>query len=254
MNKLYSLLWVCCCILVIISGTYLPEDVEQCHYGDSTCMIRSINALIKRYPKGIPDIGLPPLDTYYFPNSSILESPHRGPIWMDIRVRDNMFKGFNNATIIQVEGFLREPNQKQIVLSARLPRILQDATYDMEGRFLLFAFNTTGRLSSDFQNIRISLTIKTLVEYRNGKRYLKIYSLKPTLDLDRWIIWLDGLYKENMDVSIFMNKLINDNWVEIWNELQPGLIQLFTKAFTVLLNKVFENVAYDDMFLSDFDI
>ncbi|XP_016983822.1 protein takeout [Drosophila rhopaloa] len=254
MNKLFSLAWVCSCIPAIISGADLPEGVEKCHYADSTCIIRSINALIKSYPMGIPEIGLPPLDAYYFPDFSLLESSDRGPIWINFRMRDNVNKGFNNATITHVEGFLREPNQKQIVLTARLPRLLHEATYDMEGKFLHFAFNTTGRLSSDHQNFRITLTIKTLVEYRNGKRYLKIYNLKPKMDLDRWIIWLDDLYKENMDVTILMNKVLNDNWVECWNELQPSIAELFTTSFTVLLNKVFENVAYDDMFLNDLDI
>lgn len=70
----------------------------------------------------------------------------------------------------------------------------------------------------------------------------------------RWIIWLDGLYKENTDVTIFMNKLFNENWVEFWNDLQPGLVKAFTNAFTVLLNRVFDNVAYDDMFLPYVDI
>ncbi|XP_032578072.1 protein takeout isoform X2 [Drosophila sechellia] len=220
MDKLISLTFLCWCIPVMISGASLPEDVEKCHFGDSTCLVRSINALIKHYPKGIPEIGLPPLDAYNFPDSVIMESPNRGPIWMDFRMRDNVNKGFNNATITHVEGFLYEPNQKQIVL----------------------------------KNFRITLTIKALVEYRNDKRYLKIYNLVPSLDLDRWIIWLDGLYKENTDVTVFMNKLVNDNWVEFWNDLQPGLVKAFTDAFTVLLNRVFDNVAYDDMFLPYVDI
>ncbi|XP_017056889.1 circadian clock-controlled protein daywake isoform X2 [Drosophila ficusphila] len=173
---------------------------------------------------------------------------------MNFRMWDNVNKGLNNATITHVEGFLNEPNQKQIVLTAQLPRLLHEASYHMEGKFMLFQYNTTGRLQSDFQNFRITLTIKTLVEYKNDKRYLKIYSLVPKVDLDRWITWLDGLYKENTDVTTFMNQLLNENWVVFWNELLPGFIEGFTKAFTVLLNKVFENVAYDDMFLPYLDI
>ncbi|KAH8354251.1 hypothetical protein KR084_004774 [Drosophila pseudotakahashii] len=254
MNKLNWLIWWCCCFPVIILGAGLPEDVERCHFGDSTCLVRSINALIKLYPKGIPEIGLPPLDSFNYSDTIILESPYRGPIWMDFRMRDNVNKGFNNATITHVEGFLYEPNQKQIVLEARLPRFLHEATYEMMGRVMLFAYNTTGRLSSDIQNFRITLTIKTLVEYRNDKRYLKIYDLKPSIKLDRWIISLDNLYKENTDVTIFMNKLLNDNWVEFWNEFHPGIIKSFTISFTTMLNKVFENIAYDDMFLPLVDV
>nr|XP_044250110.1 circadian clock-controlled protein daywake [Drosophila takahashii] len=173
---------------------------------------------------------------------------------MDFRMRDNVNKGFNNATITHVEGFLYEPNQKHIVIKARLPRLLHEATYEMVGRVMLFSYNTTGRLSSDLQNFRITLTLKTLVEYRNDKRYLKIYDLKPSIDLDRWIISLDNLYKVNTDVTILMNRLLNENWVEIWNEINPGVIKSFTISFTTLLNKVFENIAYDDMFLPPLDI
>nr|XP_036672535.1 circadian clock-controlled protein daywake [Drosophila suzukii] len=254
MNNMNSLIWLCCCFPVLIFGAGLPDDIEKCHFGDSTCLVRSINSLIKRYPKGIPEIGIPPLDSYNYSDSIILESPSHGPIWMDFRMRDNVSKGFNNATITHVEGFLYEPNQKQIVLKARLPRLLHEATYEMVGKVMFFVYNTTGRLSSDFQNIRITLTIKALVEYRNDKRYLKIYDLKPSIDLDRWIIWLDNLYKDNMDVTIFMNQLLNENWVEFWNELQPGLIKSFTISFTTLINKVFENIAYDDMFLPYLDV
>jgi len=57
-----------------------------------------------------------------------------------------------------------------------------------------------------------------------------------------------------MDVTIFMNQLLNENWVEFWNELQPGLIKSFTISFTTLINKVFENIAYDDMFLPYLDV
>jgi len=41
-----------------------------------------------------------------------------------------------------------------------------------------------------------------------------------------------------MDVTIFMNQLLNENWVEFWNELQPGLIKSFTISFTTL--KIYE--------------
>ncbi|XP_020815300.1 uncharacterized protein LOC110189515 isoform X2 [Drosophila serrata] len=237
-----------------LEQTFVPADVIKCRFGDSVCILSSINALIKRYPQGIPEIGLPRLDSYHFPDTSILNSTQRGPIWLSFRMRDNVHRGFNNATVTHVEGFLRQPNQKQIVLKAHVPRLLHDATYDQEGRFLLFAINTTGRLQSDFQNFSLTLTIKVIEEYRNNKRYLKVYSLVPKIDLDRWIIWLDDLYKENMDVTIALNRIFNVNWLEFWNELQPGLIKSFTTAFTTLLNRVFQNVAYDDMFLPDLDI
>ncbi|KAH8381986.1 hypothetical protein KR009_001267, partial [Drosophila setifemur] len=230
------------------------EGVEKCHFGDSNCLIKSINNLIKHYPKGIPEIGLPPLDFLHFPDTGILNSPYRGPIWMTFYNRDNVNKGFENATITHVEGFLRDPNQKQIVIKARVPRVLHEATFDIAGRVLLFVANSTGRLQSDFQNFHLTLTIKGVVEYRNNRRYLKVYDLVPRIDTDRWIIQFEDLYKENLDITIFLNRVFNEHWLEFWNELQPSLTKAFSAVFTTLLNGVFENVPYDEMFLPELDI
>ncbi|XP_041450890.1 uncharacterized protein LOC111065830 [Drosophila obscura] len=240
--------------LGFIFKTFPAADIEKCRFGDSPCLVRTINDLIKRHPKGIPEIGLPPLDEYNFPDSTVLDAPQRGPIWMTFHMRHNVHRGFNNATVSHVEGFQRDPTKKQIILKARLPRLVHDATYDMQGRILLFVANTTGKLQSDFQNFRLTLTIKVILEYRNNKRYLKIYDMVPIIDIDRWIVWFDNLYGENEDVTIALNHSFNKHWLEFWNNLEPGILKTFSTAFTVLLNTVFEQVAYDDMFLPDIDI
>ncbi|XP_034662601.1 protein takeout [Drosophila subobscura] len=254
MNRLQAITWLCCICIDASLAAELPEDIEKCRFGDSPCLVRTLNDLIKRYPKGIPEIGLPPLDKYSFPDTSVLDSPHRGPIWMTFHMRDNVHKGFNNATVTHVEGFLQDPTKQQIILKARLPRLVHDATYDMQGRFMLFVMNATGKLQSDFQNFRVTLTIKVILEYRNNKRYLNIYDMVPVIDLDRLICWFDNLYRENEDVTIALNNSFNKHWLEFWNELEPALLRSFSAGFTVLLSTVFEKVAYDDMFLPDIDI
>ncbi|KAH8359463.1 hypothetical protein KR093_006951, partial [Drosophila rubida] len=229
----------------------LASDITKCHFGDSPCIIDSINDVIRRYPKGIPEIGLPPLDETALQDVSILDSPQRGPVWLTFHMRDNVNKGFNNATITHVEGFNRDPTKQRIVIKARIPRLVHEATYNMQGQWLLLKANTTGKLQSDFQNIHFTLIIKIIMEYRNNKRYLKIYELVPLVTLDRWIIWLNDLYKENSDLTIAINRAFNKNWVEFWNGVEPGLLKAFALAFTGVLNEVLENVAYDDMFLPD---
>jgi len=66
-----------------------------------------------------------------------------------------------------------------------------------------------------------------------------------------WIIWLDDLYRENSDLTVALNGVFNDNWVEFWNDLEPKLLSAFGLAFSGMLNQIFENVSYDDMFLPD---
>ncbi|KAH8420672.1 hypothetical protein KR222_000014, partial [Zaprionus bogoriensis] len=223
--------------------------IQKCNFGHSECIMKSINDLIRRYPKGIPEIGLPPLGETNLFDVSILHSPSRGPIWLNFHMKNIVNKGFDNATITSVEGFDRDPTRSKIVVKAHIPSVTHEGVYDMQGRVLLFEANTTGSLQSDFQNFRLTLTFKVIVDYRNNKRYLRIYDLVPVVDVDRWIILLNDLYKENTDLTLALNHAFNKNWVEFWNDFEPGLLKAFTLAFTGMLNKVFEIVAYDDMFL-----
>lgn len=223
----------------------------KCRFGDSACIVKSINDLIRRYPNGIPEIGLPPLDVIRLNDMPFLNSPDRGPIWLTFYTRDYVSKGFANATVTHVEGFNRDPTKEKLVIKVHIPRLVDEATYDMQGRVMLFRANTTGRLQSDFQNFKLTLIFKIILEYRNNKRYLKIYNLMPLISLDRWIIWLDDLYRENSDLTVALNGVFNDNWVEFWNDLEPKLLSAFGLAFSGMLNKIFENVSYDDMFLPD---
>ncbi|XP_034486653.1 circadian clock-controlled protein [Drosophila innubila] len=251
MKKLYLSIAIYYFLNTAVKSALLPSDLEKCRYGDSSCIIKSINDLIRRYPKGIPEMGLPPLDATPLNDIPILNSSYRGPIWLTFHMRDTVNKGFNNATVTHVAGFNRDPRKEKLVIKARIPRLIHEATYDMQGQIMLFKSNTTGKLQSDFQNVNVTLTFKIILEYRNNKRYLKIYELVPLVSLDRWIILLDNLYKENIDLTVILNRVFNEHWVELWNDLEPGLMHAFSLAFSRILNKVFENVAYDDLFLPD---
>lgn len=64
-------------------------------------------------------------------------------------------------------------------------------------------------------------------------------------------MWLDNLFPENMDLTIAVNELLNANWLEFWNELEPAIQNIFSGGFTSMIADIFEKISYDDMFLKD---
>lgn len=64
-------------------------------------------------------------------------------------------------------------------------------------------------------------------------------------------MWLDNFFPENFDLTLAINNLFNRNWVEFWNELEPGILRLFETVFRSMVEDLFDNVAYDDLFLAD---
>ncbi|XP_068158042.1 uncharacterized protein [Drosophila tropicalis] len=166
---------------------------------------------------------------------------------------DQVNYGFENTTITKLIGFGKDPTTEYMEIHGNIPSLIHKGKYLANGQILLVHLNATGESTSDFQNFHFILKLKVRMEYRNNKRYLKIYELVPRVSLDRWIIWLEDFFPENSDLTTAVNKVINSNWVEFWNELEPAILDVFTDVFTHLVGDVFQKTPYDDLFLADKD-
>jgi len=64
-------------------------------------------------------------------------------------------------------------------------------------------------------------------------------------------LWADNLYKENTDLTVVLNRVVNENWREMWNEIEPTILPSYSRSILKILKKFMLTVSYDDMFLSD---
>ncbi|XP_034662606.1 circadian clock-controlled protein-like [Drosophila subobscura] len=228
----------------------ITQDIQRCRFGDTDCLIESMNSIIRRYPKGIPSIGMKPIDVVDIMDSQIWNNAQRGPVWFMFKMFDQVNYGFENTTITKVRGFDKNPTTSHIEILGEIPSLIHKGMYTAVGKLLFIQMNATGEFISDFQNFKFTLKLKVLLEYRNNKRYLKMYELVPRVSLDRWIIWLDEFFRENTDLTILVNQVFNAHWVEFWNELEPSILKVFRSVFTRMIEDIFEKVSYDDLFLN----
>uniref|UniRef100_A0A6P4F905 Protein takeout-like n=1 Tax=Drosophila rhopaloa TaxID=1041015 RepID=A0A6P4F905_DRORH len=228
----------------------ISKLIKRCHYGDSKCIIQSMNQVIKSFPKGIPVLGTKPIDIVDKADFKIWNNVDIGPVWLKFRMFDQLNYGFENTTITEVKGFDRDPTSTSLEIHGKIPSLVHKGKYVVNGKLLLMEANSKGESVSDLQNFKFFLKLKVTIEYRNNKRYLKVYELVPRLKLDRWIIRLDDFLPENSDLTKAVNQVINKNWVEFWNELEPSILDIFQSVFTNLIEDVFQKVACDDLFLN----
>ncbi|XP_017102887.2 protein takeout-like [Drosophila bipectinata] len=241
-------------LFVGILGQAFPSNIKKCHYGDGKCLMESANALLKNYPKGIPELNLKPFDVLPVKDWLLVNDSQVGGAWYSFELLNQINLGFENTTITQIRGFDRDPTSTKIEIHGKIPRLTYKGDYKAKGRMLWFVeINSTGTSSSDFLNFEFDLTLKVRTEYRNNKRYIRIYELVPNIRLERWIMWLDDFFPDNFDLTIAINNLFNHNWVEFWNELEPGILRLFETVFRSMIDDLFHNVPYDDLFLPDED-
>lgn len=226
--------------------------------------------MLKSYPKGIPSLNIEPFDDFRPNDLQLWDTPRVGGNWITFRLRDQLISGCENATVIRVSGFEKDPTKTKNEIELRIPRIVHRSTYDMEMRWLSMVHaNSSGPCYAEFQNVTLTLNLKVIVKFQKEKRYLKIYELVPEVQLGRSVIFeinfvfrnrkyllscrfslvLDDLYKENLDLTLAINRVYNENWIELWNDVEYNVVSTYSRKGAQLLDKIFATLSYDDMFL-----
>ncbi|XP_034105945.1 circadian clock-controlled protein daywake-like [Drosophila albomicans] len=227
-----------------------PEEVQKCHFGDEKCLVDSMNYVIKHYRKGIPEIGVKPIDVVDIADLNLVGHAITST-WININLTNQINYGFENTTITSVQGFNKDPTATHLNISGHIPVLIHKGFFKAVGQIYLVKANLSGISLSEFQNLKFTLKLKSIIEFRNNKRYLKIYELTPIVKISRWVIWMEDLFTENSDMTIIVNRIFNDNWLEIWNEWEPTILNSFSGVFLGLIKDVFDKVSYDDLFLPD---
>lgn len=163
------------------------DRIKKCRFGDEKCMVKSINDIIKKYPKGIPELGIKPIDVVDIKDTELLKSNRTGFLWASVSLSNQINYGFENTTITSVKGFEKNPKASQIIISGRIPSLVHKGSFVANGHLWLVEMNLTGDSISEFQNMRFTLKLKVSLDFRNNKRYLNIYQLTPIVKIDRWV-------------------------------------------------------------------
>ncbi|KAH8307121.1 hypothetical protein KR044_005169, partial [Drosophila immigrans] len=228
---------------------FAAEDIKKCHFGAQKCIIESMNYAIKHYSKGIPQIGLKPIDVVDIGDLNLVKANEAGGLWLVVNLTNQINHGFENTTITRVEGFDKDPTKKYLSISGQIPRLVHKGRFTTRGHISVIPVNLSGESNSEFQNLRFQIKLKGIIEFRNNKRYLKLYKVLPIVKIDRWIVWMNDLFKENTDLTIIVNQLFNERWLEIWNEWEPAVLESFSSVFLSILQDTFNKISYDELFL-----
>ncbi|XP_023162477.2 circadian clock-controlled protein-like isoform X2 [Drosophila hydei] len=226
----------------------LPGDIQKCYFGDDKCIAESTNQYLRKYGKGNIDLGLPPFDNLPIDDITLINSP--GPLWISYKLKNQRLKGFENATITGITGFNRQPEMNKMIIELKIPSLVCHGDYELRGRGVILYTNSSGSTKSDLQNVRLKLNIKNFIEYRKNRRYLKVYGVSTQIELDRWILTADNLFKENTDLTLLLNRVINENWIEFWNEIEATILPVYTKSILNIVNNIIYNIPYDELFLT----
>ncbi|XP_014089516.1 protein takeout isoform X2 [Bactrocera oleae] len=240
-----------CVVLCMQSAMAQRVGFERCRFGDSVCNTKITNELLQKYAEtGVRILHIPPFDPLHI-KSLILPPNPNGLINVRLSFTDVDIHGLKNAQNIKIDGFTRDVTSP-LSLSCTVPKARFSGAYEGEGKILGVNFKGKGNCVIELSDINLTCKIDAKLVQKGGKNYLVIKNVSLVMSKPKNVHYqLDGLYNGNPELSATANDFLNANADEIFEGMRLNLQETFALIVHNYMEKVFNEWAYDDLFLPE---
>uniref|UniRef100_A0A182XX17 Uncharacterized protein n=1 Tax=Anopheles stephensi TaxID=30069 RepID=A0A182XX17_ANOST len=228
------------------SAAKFPASFSRCQQEDGNCLLEAITATFRNFHKGVPEIGLVPLDPLRIDKMDIVQGD--GPINIVLNFKKVDLLGFQHAQIKKASGFTSNPTKMDLNLLVPVATLV--GGYRINGKVLILPIQGEGASNMTMVNCDISLKWTGKLVDKNGKQFYQVDKFKVHFDTSRFYMDFSNLFNGDKALGDNMNVFLNDNWQDILKELKPAISAAFTKIFEAVVTNVFNRVPYNELYLA----
>ncbi|CAG9787831.1 unnamed protein product [Diatraea saccharalis] len=216
-----------------------PDFIRPCNNTSSECLVKATQDAIPEFVKGLPDLGVPPLDPFTIDKLSI---PLNG---LKVTFYKGKVSGFRKCI---VDNIISELENRLFVLQFHCNLTIK-GRYDAVGKILLFPINGEGDAKIKLTNLRMKVDINTkYVKDKNGVDHFGVKSYKYTFDYgDKVTFDLQNLFKESKQLSDTVLAFLNDNWKTVAEEFGKPIVDYAVDLAIRTIEKFFVAVPYSEL-------
>ncbi|KAI8120797.1 Protein takeout [Lucilia cuprina] len=232
-----------------VYGGDLPPEIHKCKSSDNDqCIGKAIEQLYELYPNGNPDFGMPNVAALNLTNIKISRPNSNSAIQVNFEFIKCTVNGLEKAKILRTMGFDKELN-KNIELDVFIPNLHLEGDYESTGKLLLLPLNGKGKGDIQLKDCKVEVRVKVVLEKRNGKNYAKIKKIKALIEPEQMLVKLDNIFNGNAVLSDTINDVINQNWKDVWSELQGGINQALEILIINVMSGILTELSTDDFYV-----
>ncbi|KAJ1525231.1 hypothetical protein ONE63_010058 [Megalurothrips usitatus] len=245
-RALSALLVLAATAAVALAANKIPDSWGTCKRSDpkfDECLKGAMQRAMKELEKGNSEFGVMSLDPFKV-SQLRLDKGQGGALSMDMTLSDAELVGFKNAKIESVKSDMKK---YKIVANMRTPNLDLNSLYKVVGRVLLIPINGNGKTVIKMANPQLRLTMQgQLKKGKDGKDHLVIdsttFEIIPEKSTFRFI---NPAHATQADL---LSRVVSENDKVIMQDLQPAVSQAFSVALLQIANRIFEKVAFEDVF------
>ncbi|CAG9767765.1 unnamed protein product [Ceutorhynchus assimilis] len=233
---------------MVVQAAKLPNTWGRCSRKDkdfAECIRKNLEIAIRSLNKPIPELGLASCDPLNIPGLYIGEG--KGAVNVAQDFKNVKLHGISNAVVYN-SSFDFE--KKEMIAESLSPELRLEADYTMKGQVLLLPIVGNGPCNVTLVNMRIKHKMNFEYIEKKGKTYMKALDFKVTMNPEKVLFKFDNLFDgQNKELGTTVNKVLNDNSLEVFNDVRNGYEISFGEIFKDLCNRVFHKVPVKDIFL-----
>ncbi|XP_026807642.1 protein takeout-like [Rhopalosiphum maidis] len=118
----------------------------------------------------------------------------------------------------------------------------------MNGQILVLPIIGNGKCNISLENFKLTGILQMTQTLKNGSIFLGVQDLSWKFTTSRIHIQFDNLFNGNKALGNHMNIFLNENWQELFDEMQSAFEQALSSAFIGIIQKFFNQVPLKQIF------
>ncbi|XP_067014206.2 circadian clock-controlled protein daywake [Anabrus simplex] len=234
------LLFVVLCISCAVADQ-LPSYIKKCKLNDEKCYVESAQAALPHFVNGDKKVKLQPLNPFVIEKIEVEQGG------LKIKLTDVKLYFTDDLKILSVRADFKN-HKFEYTFSSPVCKLLSD--YEIDGKILVVPISGKGKANITVVDVVLHFSHDTLHEKReDGKKYVKFLTGQhETKNITRAYFDLTNLFNGDKTLSEHTLKFMNENWKDVYTELNPLLLDALVEQEKLILNNVAGTVPLDELF------
>ncbi|KAJ3618237.1 hypothetical protein MTP99_006258 [Tenebrio molitor] len=233
-------------LVVCVQSVKLPPNFQKCNRKQpdlKECVLKAAQHGVPQLTRPFKNLNLPSLDPFIVPAITIKAGSGKVAINQDLK--DCNHHGFNK---MQLDQFEFDFEKKSLRVKGMFPKITITCQYELDGKVLLLPIKGKGGSTVVLDNLQVVNLLGYEEVRKNDKTYARF--VKSDLDMSPGLIHFnfDNLFNGDKALGDSINKVMNENWKEVFEDVKSDYTETVNRILLSLLNGFFSKVSIEEAF------
>ncbi|KAH0818502.1 hypothetical protein MTP99_013114 [Tenebrio molitor] len=233
-------------LAVSCAAVKLPANFQKCDRKQpdlKECVLKAAQNGIPQLTRAYDEVNIPNVHPLEVAEATI--GAGTGSVAVEQKFKQCKLDGFHE---MKVDKFEFDFEGKTLSVSGYFPEIRKKCQYELDGKVLLLPVKGTGPSTVILKNLNVSALFDYEEKMKKGKTFIKIISSNVSMDPEFVSYNFENLFNGDKQLGDNINRVLNDNWKQVFDEVKDDYIEVINRILVQLLNNFFSKVSLEDAF------